>query len=550
MPVRSFKLELGVLLLAWLAAVAVVSWLVLAGRHAALERGERATGAFATIVDQQVARTVQAINLTLRAVADAHQLDPSLDKNDPAFRAMLQQRLKDVPFLRALYVIGADGWILHDTDYPNTPHVPLSDRPYFRAYSENPARSGSTIWAPLESRSGTGWFLPATYPLRRSGKFEGLVVAAMQADYFRDQFRSVALPDGYSIALFYENATLVASFPEQPGAIGQRFDRIPAFASHLPEPAGTFWTADTLLPGERVVSYRVVQGAPFVVHVSRSRDDLLAEWRRTATGAAVAMVALTVLLGWLVARGLRDSARRERERARRAQAEKMEALGQLSGGMAHDFANMLNIVGLNVELLRAARTDAATRESALATIERAVRSGADIVTRMLTFARRRPLRAERVRLDEWLRAAQPLLAQAAGSRIEVSVESESPLPEVMCDKPQLDTAVVNLVVNARDAMAGAGRIVVRAYGCDEEGSASAAARQVCLSVRDTGHGMTEEVRRRALEPFYTTKGEGGTGLGLSQVYGFMEQLGGSVTLESSPGAGTEVRLLFPVTAAS
>jgi signal transduction histidine kinase len=313
----------------------------------------------------------------------------------------------------------------------------------------------------------------------------------------------------------------------------------------LPKPAGTFWTGETLVPGQRVVSYRGVEGAPFVVHVSRSRDDLLAEWRRTATGAAVAMIALTALLVGLVARGLRDSARRERERSRRAQAEKMEALGQLSGGMAHDFANMLNIVALNVELLRAKRLDAAATDSALATIDRAVRSGADIVTRMLTFARRRPLRVERVRLDEWLPASQPLLVQAAGPRVEISMEVEAPLPEVMCDKPQLDTAIVNLVVNARDAMAGAGRIVVRAYACDDDGLGRGAAPHVCLSVRDTGHGMTDEVRRRALEPFFTTKGEAGTGLGLSQVYGFIQQLGGNVIIESSLGIGTEVRLLFP-----
>src|SRR3954469_3393066 len=418
MPPRSLKLQLGALLLAWLAALAVVTWLVLAGRHTALDRGERATAAFVAIVDQQVARTVQAINLTLRSVADAHHLDPRPEKNDPAFQAMMQRRLKDVPFLRALYVIGPEGWIVHDTDYPKTPQVPLTDRPYFRAYAEHRARAGSTIWPPLQSRSGTGWFLPATYPLGRSAKFEGVIVAAMQAEYFRDQFRSVALPDGYAIALLYEDATLVASYPDQPESVGRKFGGLPIFARHLPNPAGTFWTAESLMPGERVVSYRVVEGAPFVVQVSRTRDELLAEWRRTAAGAAVAMVALTALLGWLVARGVRDSARRELERTRRAQAEKMEALGQLSGGMAHDFANMLNIVALNVELLRGG-CDAAAADGALARIERAVRSGADIVARMLTFPRRRPLRVERVRLDEWLQASQPLLAQAAGPRIEL-----------------------------------------------------------------------------------------------------------------------------------
>ena len=138
-----------------------------------------------------------------------------------------------------------------------------------------------------------------------------------------------------------------------------------------------------------------------------------------------------------------------------------------------------------------------------------------------------------------------------GSRVALDVQSEQPLPEILCDVGELDLALLNLVINARDAMAGSGRIGVRIYPCHAESEAPKAsigkpARFVCLTVKDDGPGMTKEVRQRALEPFYTTKGEAGNGLGLSQVYGFMQQLGGQMIIDSTPGHGTAVHLFFPV----
>lgn len=522
---------------AWLAALCVVAWLVLAGRAAALERSERATAAFAAVVEQQVARTFQAVNLTLGAVADAQQLGPRPRRHDPGFQRMMARRLQDVPFVRAIYVIDADGRIVHDTDYPGTPDVSLADRPYFRAYQSDAALGGA-VWPPVLSRSGTGWFLPATRPLGRGTAFEGIVVAAVQADNFRQQFQRIGLSDDYLVTLFHAEGTMVASYPALQDQVGKSFAELETFKRSQRLAGATFWTSEGMVAGERVVSLRPVDGAPFVVRIERSKQDALAEWRRTALGAGVAMLALTFLLGWFLARLARESARRRRERDRRLQAEKLEALGQMTGGMAHDFANLLNVVALNVERLRAGSADRMFVDG-LAGIERAVRSGMGIVERLLAFARRRPLALQRVRLDTWLQAARPLLAQAAGSRVALSVEAPPGLAEILCDPGELDTALVNLIVNARDAMAGSGRIEVSASASDEES-------RVRLTVRDSGPGMTEEVRRRALEPFYSTKGEAGTGLGLSQVYGFMQQLGGSMSIDSEPGHGTAVHLFFPV----
>ena len=544
---RFFKFSLGALLFAWLAALLVVAWLVRDGYAVALERGERGSAAFAAVVEQQTARTFQAVYLTLGAIGDTHQLQPRPRPHDPDFQEMMARRLEDLPLLRALFVIGPDGWIIHDTDYPKTPELSLADREYFRAPQHDPALA-STAWPPLLSRSGTGWFVPVTRQLNRAGAFEGVVVAAIQADHFATQFRRIGLVDGYSIALFHLGGTLVALHPARNDAVGRNFSQLPLFR-HLAQRSGSFWSAETILPGERVVSYRVVENAPFVVQTSRTKSAVLAEWRRTATGTAIAMLTLTVFLGWFIAHLVRDRARRVRERERRAQAEKLEALGQLTAGIAHDFGNLLHIVAMNLEVVQRGTGEREVVERALGTTARAVRDGLEMIDRLMAFARRRPLAITRLRLDEWLAKTRSLLLQAAGPRVTLSVEESGPLPEVLCDPAQLDAALVNLVLNARDAMAGSGRITLRAYVCDNDSGAPAAfvgtpAPFVCLAVRDDGPGMSEQVRRRALEPFYTTKGRAGTGLGLSQVYGFMQQVGGDMTIDSAPGRGTTVHLFF------
>lgn len=535
----------------WIAAVAVVAALVLAGRQAALERGLEDTAALSVVIEQLTARTFQAVYLTLSAVADAHQLVPRPEKNDPNFRQLMERRLAEIPFARALFVVGHDGTIIHDTDYPTTPDLSLFDRPYFQAYAEDVERP-ATVWAPLLSRSGTGWFLPVTDALTRSAQFEGIVVAALQAEHFSEALRSIGLGTAQFVALFHSNGTLIASHPARPEDVGKQFPDLAVFSEHLPAGGGSFESSSGLIPGERIVNYRGVGNAPLVVLVSFGKDYVLAAWRRMAAASALAMLALTLVLALQLIRLAREQAQRELERQRQTQIDKLEALGQLSGGIAHDFSNVLQIVALNVETLRAGRADPSTAEDALDNTVRAVRDATAIVERLLRFSRKKPLALSTLRFDEWLEAARPLLSQAAGPGVELVVETRGRIPDLLCDPVELDMALVNLVANARHAMDGCGRVIVRAFPCEPEESGlprkyvANPARFVCVSVADTGAGMTEDVKRRALEPFFTTKGEAGTGLGLSQVYGFMQQVRGSLAIESALGRGTVVHLFFPV----
>jgi signal transduction histidine kinase len=536
MLIRLPKRQLAVLVLGWAAAAGIVFSLVEAGRRVALERGARASAAFAAVVEQQTVRTFQAVQLTLASVADAYQLAGRPAKNDPAFQQMMSRRLMDVPFLRAIFIIGPDGWISHDTDYPRTPRIPLDDRPYFRLHRDTAAQE-VTYSRPVLSRSGTGWFLPIAQRLG-AAKFEGVIVAALQTDYFSRQFETIQLVDGDVIALFHRDGTLIARYPPKADEIGKSFAELPVFAEPHSRPGtGSFVTQSGLVPGERVVAYRAVANTPFIVHVSRSHASVLGEWRRTAVGAAVAMGALTLVLAWIVTYLIRQHAREERVRERRLQAEKLEALGQFTSSIAHDFGNLLNVVGLNLALLRNGNLQAAEYDGSIAAADRAVHRGKDLIARLLGFARPRATQAMRTDANQIIAGVLPLLAQAAGSRITLAESLGAGLPTIVCDPTELEIALLNLVVNARDAMAGAGRITVKSFACEDD--------CVCVSVEDNGPGMPEDVQRRAMEPFYSTKGEGGTGLGLWQVYGFMHRLNGTARIDSAPGRGTVVTLVFP-----
>jgi two-component system, NtrC family, sensor kinase len=545
------KRYLAILVALWIAAAALVATLVLAGRNVALERAQRSTAIFATVLAGEIRHAFQAVHLTLGAVVDGYHLEGDPPRDSAAVQQMMLRRLRDLPFVRSIFLIGSGGELIHDTDYPRTPNMSLADRAYFKLHQGDPALE-SAISGPILSRLGTGWFLAATRRLGYAGTFEGVAVAAVQASYFREQFQRIGLGVGDFIAFFNRDGVLMARHPHGEEGIGTSYAHLPLFSTHLPDSAtGSFFTRHGLVPEERVVSYRVIEDMPFVIAVSRNNVAALSEWRRTAVGAAVAMSALTLMLALFVIHVIREHARQARARERQEQAEKLEALGQLTGSIAHDFGNMLHVVSLNLGVLREDPADRHIKDQAISVAQQAVRRSAGLIEHLLHFARHRPLNLTRAALDAAVADAKELLEHAAGPFAQVVIEPGADLPDVVCDPDQLETALVNLVVNARDAMGGSGRIVLRSYLCDDDNGpqlkrGKPSARFVCLAIEDSGSGMPDSVRKRALEPFFTTKGEAGTGLGLSQVYGFMQQLGGSMRIDSAPGRGTTVHLFFPV----
>ena len=528
---------LGLLIAGWLAAIAVVVVLVVSSREAAIERGTRSTEALARVMEEHTARTFQAVDITLEAAADAWALTRP-PKHDPAFQALLQRRVEDLPYVRALFAIGADGFLIHDTDYPRTPDVSLADREYFKEHRDDPGLQHGVSRPMLSRLPGAGWFVSVTERLGSADRFEGVVVAALQPAYFEALYRKMEQGDDEGIALLHRDGTLVARYPAAEQDIGKPFLHLPLFQTHLARaPNGNYRAKGLMFPGNRLVSYRSVEGLPLVVHVSRSEHAVLAGWRRSALGAGVAMGALTLLLVGVLVQQLRARRRRAQRRAQRMQADKLEAMGQLTGGIAHDFANLLSIISMNLDLILRKPGDAEAAQRGAGAARRAVERGSDLIRRLLAFARRQALELKASDLNALLTEAHPLVAQAVGPQVELVLQLAPGLPPVLVDEAQFEMALLNLVVNARDAMSGKGRIALRTH--------AAPGGDPCLTVEDDGPGMSAATRRRALEPFFTTKGQAGTGLGLAQVYGFLQQIGGGLEIDSAPGKGTRVELRFP-----
>jgi len=249
-----------------------------------------------------------------------------------------------------------------------------------------------------------------------------------------------------------------------------------------------------------------------------------------------------------------ESQRREEARAALIQAQRMEAFGQLTGGIAHDFNNLLAIVLGNLELLGARVTE----EEASDLIKRAVGAaemGARLTTRLLTFARRRPLAPTLLNANDLMLGIAELLKRALGERITLTTVLARALWQTRADPSELENAVINLAINARDAMMKGGKLVIEtenvSIGDDSPiAQECGAGDYVAIRVTDTGSGMSPQTLKRAFEPFFTTKEGRGTGLGLSTIYGFARQSGGHVSIESQLGHGTTVTLYLPKVDAS
>jgi signal transduction histidine kinase len=246
-----------------------------------------------------------------------------------------------------------------------------------------------------------------------------------------------------------------------------------------------------------------------------------------------------------------EIAERERAESRLIQAQKMEAVGQLTGGIAHDFNNLLTAIIGSLDLLLR-RTDeervARLARNALQAAER----GATLTAQLLAFSRRQRLSPTPVDPNDVVTGMADLLGRAIGTHISIDMALADELWRALADPTQLEVMILNLVINARDAMPAGGRIRIETRNVREVPPALAAelnpGEYVALAVSDTGTGMPPDVLARAFEPFFTTKVQGkGTGLGLSQLYGFARQSGGTVRIESEPGQGTIVTIYLPRT---
>ena len=313
------------------------------------------------------------------------------------------------------------------------------------------------------------------------------------------------------------------------------------------------WTGDLLQRtrdgAEIVVAARKAlrrgpDGAPAAV--LEALTDVTAQ-RRAEAELALQRTELERIVEERTAALLRAAEERRRAEDAARQAEKLAALGELTGGVAHDFGNLLQVVTSGAALLRRASLPEAKRARILEGIIQAGGSARELTGRLLAIARKQTLRPELIDVGTRLAGMSELLRQTLGSGIRVETDFAAGLWSVRVDPGQLEAALLNLAVNARDAMPNGGTLTIQARNVDLAPTAERAAGEyVCIAVTDTGEGMPPRILSRALEPFFTTKAAGrGTGLGLPQVHGFARQSGGDLHIESEPGRGTTVFFHLP-----
>jgi len=386
----------------------------------------------------------------------------------------------------------------------------------------------------------------------KDGRFDGTIVASFTPEDMRGFFRTVDVGRRGSIWVLHVDGVVLFREPSETNPIGDRAKGNPIFEA-VQRGSGTGVVRGPIGPDSdaMVTAFQTLKEQAFIVAVSLNENELLGEWRREV-GISAAVVAVLALgasgILFMLVRQLNARALAEQALSR---SQRLESIGQLTGGVAHDFNNMLTIISGNLEFIKEAPHASEVTEE-IRYIEDAARNAAELTRSLLTFARRQPLKPEILDLNEAVRGLEPMLARLLGEDLALTLKPASTACLVNVDVAQLETAIVNLGVNARDAMPQGGLLVLETGMAVLDDSYAALnpdvrpGRYATLSVSDTGVGIPPENLSRAFEPFFTTKEPGkGTGLGLSMVYGFVRQSGGQIKIYSEVGHGTAVKMYFP-----
>lgn len=575
-----------------LVAIAILAGAALAAMHlraSTLMTAQANLAALDTLLAEQSDRALQSVELVVNGVAEDlrdGRLQNAEEFNGrataPEVFGMLVARISGIPQLDAVTVIARDGRLLNFSRFQPVPPVNVADRDYFRVLSTDPSRL-TFIGLPVENR-GNG--SPTIYLARRissaEGRFLGLVLGAMNLNYFERLYADLRMPKDTGIALWRDDGALLLRHPPFPTGI-----RSPELMMSMQPGERRVMELSSLMDGRhRIVAATRLQTQPVVISISRTTQAVLARWRIDAgilIASAVLIAVALLLIASFVAGRFRlyarmaeaMAAREAAERGRRSaeeqlrQAQKLEALGQLAGGVAHDFNNVLQAIAGGANLIRRRAGDPQAVAKLAAMMGEAAERGAAVTRRLLAFARKDELRSESVAVEALLADLTEILRHTLGPGLRILVEVEPGLPVLRADRSQLEAVLINLATNARDAMPEGGTLRFAASRAPEGAAlpllvaprgdadgkgvgqapapASAAVSYLRLAVSDTGNGMDAETLSRATEPFFTTKPKGqGTGLGLSMAKGFAEQSGGALLIASTPGRGTVVTLWLPL----
>jgi two-component system NtrC family sensor kinase len=508
------------------------------------------------ISSQQVANSLQGLVISLRLVDRLiEDLDSATILASRKIWGDFEQIQQGLDQADSLFVVDRDGVSILTTRVFPSPPVDFSDRDYYLVHRENPEHGVFVSDAYIGRISQQPIFNVAIRREDGDGRFNGVLGSSLSLPYFEDLLRKA--PSGMSVALVKSSGAVLSLSPEA--------DDLARLIAANPQTMDGRWTSGSLLArAGRVDAF------PLSVWASLDKATVVRDWLDDMTKwilfAVVLTSALMVVCWYAVKHAqaervalirLKDETTQRLEmEARLRHSQRLDSLGQLTGGVAHDFNNILHIMGGGVERIRrhlAKASHPPDLNGILDNMQNAARHGASLTRQLLGFARRQQLNPEQVHLDEQVKEIEPLIRQTLDRDMSLTVTADDGIWPVRVDRSELQLALINIAVNARDAMAEGGSldITMRNVTLSVTDSVSVTAEKlsgdfVCISIKDSGAGMSPETLARAFEPFFTTKeSHNGTGLGLSHVYGFARQSGGTAVIESEPGTGTRVLIYLP-----
>jgi two-component system NtrC family sensor kinase len=523
--------------------------------------GDNAASAF-----RQQALVADRVNLLLSG------MDPVQVKSaELTVHQALLALIAPIPDIDGIVIVDTAGEALAAANIYPMPKLALSDRLFFKGTMAAPSGryvSGQETGTIIKRRffgSGRRWTDP-------TGAVRGVIEILVSMRYFEDLYGALLTErpgegDGRNIALLRADGTLLTGTPAETAARWAAGGGTSLRAAIAHAPGGGYYSqAWAGSNGPVLTVYRQVARLPVYVAASLPEAVIVADWgKKAAIHLLITLpVALlfSLLLGIALQRVQREDAARaalDAEMERRAAAEetllrsqRLEAVGQVTGGVAHDFNNLLTIIMGCAELLERKPSNVENVCRLARNIRGAAERGADITASLLAFSRRQPMQTDVVDVNRALLDFVPLLRRAADESAVVLLDLAPQVLPISLDRGQFEAAILNLVGNARDALPQGGRIRIATQSAVNDGAYPEVARGAVtiVTVTDDGTGMEAATAARAIEPFFTTKGVGrGTGLGLSQVYGFVRQSAGEFRIETAPGRGTAVLMVLPACAA-
>jgi signal transduction histidine kinase/ActR/RegA family two-component response regulator len=554
-------------LLAWLLPLLAFALIAALLYRQAFDHAALAVDRASRIAQEQALKLFETNAMLLQRMLDLWgeaSDDEFLARGEDAHQR-LKRMVADLPQVQGVYMNSAGARALNNSiAFPPPRDLDYSDREWYRVHRSSDV--GAFFTEQLKSRvTGEPFFDMSLRRNRRDGSFGGTVHASLKPSYLTDFYAELAQAEpGLRFVVLRSDGKLIARYPSPVPENASLPADDPVLALLRSSTAVVHSRGPWALDGvERLRVLRRLEPYSLWVVAAMSVSDVRAGWLRQVGWLALFAVPAMLTLVWLSRLALRrtreeldaarrlddETAKRQRVEIALLQSQKLEALGRLTGGVAHDFNNLLMVVSNNLYILRHRRHDLAD-SAQLDAIERAVTTGSKLTRQLLSFSRRQALVPERVELGERLPALVDLLAPVLGKGIRISTRIEGDLPAIEVDPAELELALINLALNANDAMPGGGQLDIVARSASADEAPASGRRFAVVEVADTGSGIAPEIVDRVFEPFFTTKPVGkGTGLGLSQVQTMCQRAGGIARVASREGGGTTISMLFPALAA-